>query len=215
MLLSCRLFKENSETKAYKAPDSNEEKSASADPSIGEDEEMMLEFVPSQSDLDFALDLLQPLFLEPLRPVNPKAQAAVPIPEGLDLDVWISHEEEKVGVIVEEESPQKAEPVEVASPAPPLNNSTKEKSPEPSPAKRGQSVVKKTVAKQVLDYTCKLQSEWNNQFKARVEELIDDHPQFAEYQEERRRTTLRVKKDKLVVENSWKKLPKRPKKKQQ
>ena len=34
------------------------------------------------------------LFKEQLRPVN-LAQAAVPLPEGLDLDVWISREERK------------------------------------------------------------------------------------------------------------------------
>ena len=101
MLLSCRLWREkelsseHTDTKTDDVTGKTEEKSTSAVAENEADDEMMLEFVPSQSDLEFALDLLQPLFSEPLRPVNPKAQAAVPIPEGLDLDVWISHEEEK------------------------------------------------------------------------------------------------------------------------
>ena len=53
----------------------------------------MLEFVPTKKMLDDVVDMIGPMFEEPLRPVNPKAQEMVPIPEGLDLDAWIDDSE--------------------------------------------------------------------------------------------------------------------------
>ena len=47
----------------------------------------MLEFVATRPMLDEAVECLGPLFAEPLRPVNPKAQSMVPVPDGLDLEV--------------------------------------------------------------------------------------------------------------------------------
>ena len=41
------------------------------------------------------------LFAEPLNPVAPKAQAKVPVPEGLDLDARIHPEEEEEEEVVE------------------------------------------------------------------------------------------------------------------
>jgi AP-3 complex subunit delta-1 len=38
---------------------------------------------------------LASLFAEPLRPLAPKAQKKVPVPDGLDLDEWISDVERK------------------------------------------------------------------------------------------------------------------------
>jgi len=42
-----------------------------------EDEEPMLEFVPTKQMLDDVIDMIGPMFEEPLRPVNPKAQEMV------------------------------------------------------------------------------------------------------------------------------------------
>ena len=58
-----------------------------------EAEEPMLEFVATRAMLDDAIAMIGPMFAEPLRPVNPKAQDMVPIPEDLDLDVWIDADE--------------------------------------------------------------------------------------------------------------------------
>ena len=48
------------------------------------------------------------LFAEPLNPVAPKAQAKVPVPEGLDLDARIHPEEEEEEEVVESDEDSKS-----------------------------------------------------------------------------------------------------------
>jgi AP-3 complex subunit delta-1 len=50
---------------------------------------------PLDADVRLIAAVLSSLFVEPLKPVNPKAQKKVPIPAGLDLDHWIRPEEER------------------------------------------------------------------------------------------------------------------------
>ena len=61
-------------------------------------------FVPTSTMLNNAVDLIHPMFAELLRPVNPKAQDMVPIPEGLQLDEWINKDEkvlEERGIVTD------------------------------------------------------------------------------------------------------------------
>lgn len=50
---------------------------------------------PLEADIRTISAVLVSLFEEELRPVNPRAQKRVPVPEGLDLDAWINPAESK------------------------------------------------------------------------------------------------------------------------
>lgn len=52
---------------------------------------------PLEPDMRLISGVLTSLFSEPLKPVNPKAQKKVSVPDGLNLDAWINPAEESAG----------------------------------------------------------------------------------------------------------------------